>query len=84
MIHSLQTGKRNDSLGIPGFGQKFLGVTPGGAIDIFGRDKLSWTRLTETIRPQKRIFDIRDNDELKGCVNDYYKVYSWLVQDSFV
>ena len=34
---------------IPGFGEKFIGVESGGTLEIHGREKLAWTKITKTI-----------------------------------
>ena len=62
------TGTRNDSLAHPRFGQKFLGVAPGGVVDFYGQDKLSWTKLTRTIEPAEKTFDIKQHGQPKGSV----------------
>ena len=34
-------------MNIPGFGEKFLGVEAGGVLNLYGKDKRSWTKLTK-------------------------------------
>ncbi|KAK3084102.1 hypothetical protein FSP39_008198, partial [Pinctada imbricata] len=36
-------------LNIPGFGEKFIGVRKGGVLELHGKDKLSWTKVTSTV-----------------------------------
>ena len=36
-------------LNIPGFGEKFIGVRAGGTLELHGKDKPSWTKLTSTV-----------------------------------
>lgn len=44
-------GRSDESavLEVPGFGRKFLGVAPGGTLELHGAERLSWTLLTRTI-----------------------------------
>lgn len=34
-------------LNIPSFGEKFIGVEEGGVLELHGKDKLSWTKLSQ-------------------------------------
>ncbi|GFN91401.1 transmembrane protein 2-like [Plakobranchus ocellatus] len=47
----------------PEFGKKFIGVDAGGRLEIHGKDKLSWTKLTSTSGPATQdcglVFDSR-------------------------
>ncbi|XP_041366995.1 cell surface hyaluronidase-like [Gigantopelta aegis] len=43
------TGKSDSSLKVDGFGRKFIGVKSGGKLEFHGEDKLSWTKLAQTI-----------------------------------
>ncbi|XP_060076275.1 cell surface hyaluronidase-like, partial [Ylistrum balloti] len=42
------TGDRQEYT-VPKFGQKFVGVDNGGTLEIHGKKKLSWTKLTRTV-----------------------------------
>ncbi|XP_069120192.1 cell surface hyaluronidase-like [Argopecten irradians] len=42
------TGDRQ-GYSVPNFGQKFLGVANGGTLEIHGKKKLAWTKLTHTV-----------------------------------
>ncbi|KAK3713288.1 hypothetical protein RRG08_043869 [Elysia crispata] len=44
-------GKSNDKEQVEGFGRKFIGANTGGKIEFHGKEKKSWTKLVETIRP---------------------------------
>ncbi|KAK3713278.1 hypothetical protein RRG08_043860 [Elysia crispata] len=45
-------GKSNSAENIPGpFGRKFVGVASGGRLEIHGKAKKSWTKLTGTVAP---------------------------------
>ena len=39
------------------FGQKFIGVDINGSLEIHGREKRSWTRLTRTLGPKRKLYD---------------------------
>ena len=65
-------GKRADGSDHKDFGQKYLGVASGGSLEIHGKDKLSWTRLTATLSPKSKIFSTETADlisEFPRCVN---------------
>lgn len=40
-------GEPTEKLDIPGFGEKFLGVEAGGVLNLYGEEKLSWTKITQ-------------------------------------
>lgn len=40
-------GEPTEKLNIPGFGEKFLGVEAGGVLNLYGEEKLSWTKITQ-------------------------------------
>uniref|UniRef100_A0A8D0H9K1 hyaluronoglucosaminidase n=1 Tax=Sphenodon punctatus TaxID=8508 RepID=A0A8D0H9K1_SPHPU len=42
-------GRSDDGDDMPTFGKKFLGVGPGGTLELHGTQKLSWTLLTKTL-----------------------------------
>ncbi|XP_046566225.1 cell surface hyaluronidase-like, partial [Haliotis rubra] len=42
-------GKYRYVMGPHLFGEKFIGVAPGGTLELHGREKLSWTKLTRTL-----------------------------------
>ncbi|XP_069121969.1 cell surface hyaluronidase-like [Argopecten irradians] len=42
------TGKRGQ-YDVIGFGEKFIGVDSGGILELHGREKLSWTKLNQTV-----------------------------------
>ncbi len=48
-------GERDDAKDVEDFGQKFLGVKEGGTIEIHGEDRLTWTKITQTVGPTPRI-----------------------------
>ena len=52
--------KDDDEPEDPEFGRKFLGVKAGGTLEIHGKDKLSWTKLTKTVVPHDIIFSTED------------------------
>ena len=37
-------------LDIPGFGEKFIGVRGNGTLELHGKEKHSWTKLTSTVQ----------------------------------
>ncbi|XP_041366847.1 cell surface hyaluronidase-like [Gigantopelta aegis] len=43
------TGLSNSTLEVPGFGRKFIGVTENGTVELHGGNKLSWTKLIQTV-----------------------------------
>ncbi|ESO94034.1 hypothetical protein LOTGIDRAFT_228688 [Lottia gigantea] len=50
--HILLRGMRGQysiSIGEHLFGEKFIGIAPGGTLEIHGEKKLSWTKLTKTV-----------------------------------
>ena len=42
-----------DDVSIPGFGEKFIGVTGGGILHMHGTNQKSWSKLTSTVRKLK-------------------------------
>ncbi|XP_010115050.1 PREDICTED: transmembrane protein 2 isoform X2 [Chlamydotis macqueenii] len=42
-------GKSNEGADVPEFGKKFIGVGPGGTLELHGHQKLSWTLLSKTM-----------------------------------
>ncbi|NWY53351.1 TMEM2 hyaluronidase, partial [Chionis minor] len=42
-------GKSNEGADVPEFGKKFIGVGPGGTLELHGHQKLSWTLLSKTV-----------------------------------
>uniref|UniRef100_A0A8C6YEA1 hyaluronoglucosaminidase n=1 Tax=Naja naja TaxID=35670 RepID=A0A8C6YEA1_NAJNA len=42
-------GKLNEGDYVPTFGEKFVGVGPGGTLELHGSQKLSWTSLSKTL-----------------------------------
>uniref|UniRef100_A0ABM5FSC6 hyaluronoglucosaminidase n=1 Tax=Pogona vitticeps TaxID=103695 RepID=A0ABM5FSC6_9SAUR len=42
-------GKKDESDYVPTFGQKFVGVGPGGTLELHGSQKLAWTSLSKTL-----------------------------------
>ncbi|KAK7094558.1 cell surface hyaluronidase-like [Littorina saxatilis] len=42
-------GKKGDLTEDQDFGEKYIGVAPGGTLELHGEDKLSWTKLTATV-----------------------------------
>ncbi|CAJ0942299.1 unnamed protein product [Ranitomeya imitator] len=45
-------GRSDDEEGtVPVFGKKFIGVSPGGTLELHGSKKLSWTLLTKSLTP---------------------------------
>lgn len=44
-------GKLNEGDYVPTFGEKFVGVGPGGTLELHGSQKLSWTSLSKTLYP---------------------------------
>lgn len=45
----ISSGIRGENAGIPQCGEKFICVDQGGTLELHGRDKLSWTKLTKTV-----------------------------------
>ena len=35
------------------FGRKFIGVAPGGTLELHGKKKTAWTKLAQTVKPVK-------------------------------
>ncbi|KAK7487427.1 hypothetical protein BaRGS_00021389, partial [Batillaria attramentaria] len=48
----LLTAGTRGQYSVAGFGEKFIGVADGGTLELHGKNKLSWTKLTSTV--QKR------------------------------
>ncbi|GFS25364.1 transmembrane protein 2-like [Elysia marginata] len=44
-------GKSNAEQEVQGFGRKFVGASGGAKLEFHGREKKSWTKLVETVRP---------------------------------
>ncbi|KAG9486768.1 hypothetical protein GDO78_006908 [Eleutherodactylus coqui] len=44
-------GRSDEEDGVPTFGKKFIGVSPGGTLELHGSKKLSWTLLTKSLTP---------------------------------
>ncbi|KAK3103038.1 hypothetical protein FSP39_015947 [Pinctada imbricata] len=42
-------GEPDEPIDIPGFGQKFIGVRENGVLELHGKDKLSWTKVSKTV-----------------------------------
>lgn len=42
------TGSEN-SYDVPDFAEKFLGVAAGGTLEIYGEERIGWTKLTSTV-----------------------------------
>ncbi|XP_061186958.1 cell migration-inducing and hyaluronan-binding protein-like [Saccostrea echinata] len=47
--HITLLGEPDEKLNIPGFGEKFIGVEAGGVLNLYGKEKLSWTKLTKHV-----------------------------------
>ncbi|XP_033729839.1 protein DDB_G0287365-like [Pecten maximus] len=70
-------GNSNETYTVPGFGRKFIGVDVDGTLEIHGEDKLSWTKITDTV--EKLSGDaftshdvINKEDQLKGLIVKSY------------
>ncbi|XP_062611584.1 protein DDB_G0287365-like [Saccostrea cucullata] len=50
-------------LNIPSFGEKFIGVDQGGVLELHGKDKLSWTKLSgHAQKAQEEIYNHRETE----------------------
>ena len=45
------------------WGQKFLGVGEGGSLEIHGPNKLSWTKITQTLVPNTKSFVLQEDKD---------------------
>ena len=70
----LYVGEQNDDEpDDPEFGKKFLGVAAGGTLEIHGKDKTSWSKLTKTLIPHDIIFSTSDENQPKFAGVVFYE-----------
>ncbi|XP_062576125.1 protein DDB_G0287365-like [Saccostrea cucullata] len=66
--HITLLGEPEEKLNIPGFGEKFIGVEAGGVLNLYGKEKLSWTKLTKHVKKfdktRAEIFNHREEPNL--------------------
>ncbi|XP_069121065.1 cell surface hyaluronidase CEMIP2-like [Argopecten irradians] len=70
-------GTFNETYTVPNFGRKFIGVDVDGTLEIHGQDKLSWTKITDSIEKlPDDAFTSRDvinkEDDIKGLIVKSY------------
>uniref|UniRef100_K1PJF5 Transmembrane protein 2 n=1 Tax=Magallana gigas TaxID=29159 RepID=K1PJF5_MAGGI len=76
-------GEPEEKLNIPGFGEKFLGVEAGGVLNLYGREKLSWTKLTKHVpkfdEATAEIFNHKDS----GAIERGHGFYIYHFREDF-
>ncbi|XP_063436803.1 uncharacterized protein LOC134718239 [Mytilus trossulus] len=72
-------GIRGENPGIPQCGEKFICVDQGGTLELHGRDKLSWTKLTKTVTKlsvgQGLYFKHQESENMKHDWREGLRVY---------
>ncbi|XP_022330330.2 cell surface hyaluronidase CEMIP2-like [Crassostrea virginica] len=76
-------GEPEEKLNIPGFGEKFLGVEAGGVLNLYGKDKRSWTKLTKHANKfDKSLGEIFNHKETDNVVRGH-GIYVYHFKEEF-
>ncbi|XP_041366846.1 protein DDB_G0287365-like [Gigantopelta aegis] len=67
------TGLSNSTLEVEGYGRKFIGVAENGTVEFHGGNKLSWTRLVQTVPAAKTTCGVLYNHQTEAFSTEYVK-----------